>query len=64
MTISSDNFDGKSVHNNMELTMQDAKTNSLVSLTKMMSALEKEFNWLTTYDHIPFVIPEDSTRKN
>ena len=64
MTISSDNFDGKSVHNNMELTMQDAKTNSLVSLTKMMSALEKEFNWLTTYDQIPFVIPEDSTRKN
>ena len=64
MTISSDNFDGKSVHNNLELTMQDAKTNSLVSLTKMMSALEKEFNWLTTDDRIPFVIPEDSTRKN
>ncbi|MCA6515528.1 MAG: DUF4836 family protein, partial [Chitinophagaceae bacterium] len=34
MTISSDNFDGKSVHNNLEVTMQDAKTNSLVSLTK------------------------------
>ncbi|MFY8005794.1 MAG: DUF4836 family protein [Sediminibacterium sp.] len=64
MTISSDNFDGKSVHNNLEVTMQDAKTNSLVSLTKMMSALEKEFNWLTTDDRIPFVIPEDSTRKN
>lgn len=64
MTITSDNFDGKSVHNNLELTMQDAKTNSLVSLTKMMSALEKEFNWLTTNDRIPFVIPEDSTRKN
>jgi hypothetical protein len=64
MTISSDNFDGKSVHNNMELTMQDAKTNSLVSLTKMMSALEKEFNWITTDDRIPIVIPEDSTRKN
>ncbi|MCA6473848.1 MAG: DUF4836 family protein [Chitinophagaceae bacterium] len=64
MTISSDNFDGKSVHNNLELTMQDAKTNSLVSLTKMMSGLEKEFNWLTTDDRIPIVIPEDSTRKN
>lgn len=64
MTITSDNFDGKSVHNNLELTMQDAKTHSLVSLTKMMAALEKEFNWLTTYDQIPFVIPEDSTRKN
>ncbi|MCA6475550.1 MAG: hypothetical protein IM541_06855, partial [Chitinophagaceae bacterium] len=64
MTITSDNFDGKSVHNNLEVTMQDAKTNSLVSLTKMMSALEKEFNWLTTDDQIPFIIPEDSTRKN
>jgi hypothetical protein len=29
-----------------------------------MSALEKEFNWLTTDDQIPFIIPEDSTRKN
>jgi hypothetical protein len=64
ITITSDNFDGKSVHNNLEVTMQDAKTNSLVSLTKMMSALEKEFNWLTTDDQIPFIIPEDSTRKN
>jgi hypothetical protein len=63
MIITSDNFDGKSVHNNLEVTMQDAKTNSLVSLTKMMAALDKEFNWLMSEFKMPDIDPEKRIEK-
>ncbi|MFN9854868.1 MAG: DUF4836 family protein [Bacteroidota bacterium] len=46
MTVVNDNFDGKAAHSNLEITMQDTKTNSLVSLTKMVAALSKEFDFL------------------
>lgn len=45
ITIASDNFDGKSVHHNLEIRMQDSITNGLVSLAKMTITLAEELKW-------------------
>jgi hypothetical protein len=63
MTIVSDNFDGKSAHSNLEITMQDTKTNSLVTFTKMVSALSEELNWLRPLFELPITEPDESTQK-
>lgn len=63
MTIASDNFDGRSVHNNVEVIMQDSKTNGLVSLIKMTKALAEELNWFKLADDLPNIGKVDSTNK-
>lgn len=64
LTVTNDNFDGKSLHNNIELTLQDEKTNSLVSLTKMLAVLAKELNWTFEEDEIKVeYLVEDSLMK-
>jgi hypothetical protein len=43
--------------------MQDTKTNSLVTFTKMVSALSEELNWLRPLFELPITEPDESTQK-
>jgi hypothetical protein len=42
VVLNSDNFDGKTIHSQGELIMQQADTNSLISLIRFLSVTAKE----------------------
>ena len=44
LVLNSDNFDGKTLHSQAELIMQQANTNSLISMIRLLSAAAKEIN--------------------
>jgi hypothetical protein len=61
LVINSDNFDGKTVHGQAELIMQQANTNSLISMIRLLSAAAKEIkaeNEATFSDFSELPIPE------
>jgi hypothetical protein len=61
LVLNSDNFDGKTVHGQAELMMQQANTNSLISMIRLLSAAAKEIraeNEDTFSDFSELPIPE------
>jgi hypothetical protein len=61
LVVNSDNFDGKTVHGQAELIMQQANTNSLISMIRLLSAAAKEIraeNEDTFSDFSELPIPE------
>ena len=61
LVLNSDNFDGKTLHSQAELIMQQANTNSLISMIRLLSAAAKEIkveNEATFSDFSEIPIPE------
>ena len=61
LVLNSDNFDGKTLHSQAELIMQQANTNSLISMIRLLSAAAKEIkaeNEATFSEFSEIPIPE------